>query len=89
MGKKQYTQEFKNKIVDLYNLGWTVNDLSKKYGVSVVSVYRWAKNRELSPVENNKKFICSNYKEIKKENLKLKKEVEILKKAMEILAKNA
>lgn len=87
MKVKRYSQNFKEEIVEQYNLGWTVSNLSKKYEVSEVSVYRWIK--EFSNNKSNKsEWIHRNYNEIQQENVRLKQEVEILKKAVEIISKN-
>ena len=47
--KTQYTEEFKQQIVDLYNSGTnTVKNLSSEYGISTVTIYEWIK--KLSPI---------------------------------------
>lgn len=87
MKVKRYSQDFKEEIVEQYNLGWTVSNLSKKYEVSEVSVYRWIKEFSNSR-STNSEWIHRNYNEIQQENVRLKQEVEILKKAVEIISKN-
>lgn len=84
--RRHYSQELKKEIVNLYNLGWAVTDLSEKYGVSGVSIYRWAK--DFPPAKANVDRSSTNFNEIQQENIRLKQEIEILKKAMEIFAKN-
>jgi transposase len=38
---KKYTEEFKQKIIHLYNLGNTINYLSMAYGVASITIYKW------------------------------------------------
>ena len=38
---KKYNAEFKSMIVELYQTGRTVKDLSREYGVSEVTIYKW------------------------------------------------
>lgn len=74
-----------NRLVELYRSGTTVGELSREYGVSEVSIYKWIKG--LSPVEDSD-VTPAQIVEIQKENLRLLQEVEILKKAMTIFTKN-
>lgn len=45
---KKYNAEFKSMIVELYQTGRTVKDLSREYGVSEVTIYKWIK--QMSPI---------------------------------------
>jgi len=86
MKQKRYTKEFKETVVQLYRSGNLVSELSREYGVSEVTIYKWIKL--LSPIEgDNNGLTPADFAEIQKENLRLKQEVEILKKAMTIFAK--
>ena len=38
---KKYNSEFKSMIVELYKTGRAVKDLSREYGVSEVTIYKW------------------------------------------------
>ncbi|AYE53406.1 transposase (plasmid) [Priestia megaterium NCT-2] len=40
---KKYNDEFKKTIVGLYHAGNSVKELSSEYGVSEVTIYKWAK----------------------------------------------
>lgn len=85
MKQKRYNQEFKQTIVELYRSGTSVSDLSREYGVSEVTIYKWIKAH--SPIENGGGMTLAEIAEIQKENLRFQQEVEILKKAMTIFAK--
>lgn len=83
---KKYNNEFKKTIVDLYNSGNSVKELSGEYGVSEVTIYKWVK--EFTPIGLGEDSMTpKELVAIQKENLRLKQEVEILKKAMAIFAK--
>jgi len=85
MKQKRYNQEFKQTIIELYGSGTPVSTLSREYGVSEVTIYKWIKT--YTPIEGSDGLTSADIAEIQKENLRLKQEVEILKKAMTIFAK--
>ena len=39
--KKHYTNEFRNTLVDLYNSGKSLADLSREYGIAKSTVTVW------------------------------------------------
>ncbi|MFJ8090720.1 transposase [Lysinibacillus sp. NPDC095746] len=80
MSQKQYNKEFKQTLVELYNAGTLVNQLSSEYAVSDVTIYKWIKIH--SPIEDAEELTAAEVSSIQKENLRLKQEIEILKKAM-------
>lgn len=41
MSKKHYSKEFINQILELYEAGKTIQELSSEYGVSQTSINRW------------------------------------------------
>ena len=45
---KKYNSEFKSMGVELYKTGRSVKELSRKYGVSEVTIYKWIK--QISPI---------------------------------------
>ena len=49
----RYTDEFKKQLVDLYQAGSSVSYLSREYGISNVTIYKWIK--ELTPVKVSEK----------------------------------
>lgn len=81
---KPYNENLKKLIVNQYYSGNTVKELSNKYSVSEVSIYRWI-NR-LQSFKNNPKTHKNSV--LEKKILELKKENEILKKAIVILTKD-
>ncbi|OWZ82669.1 transposase, partial [Natranaerobius trueperi] len=38
---KNYSDDFKKTVVDLYHSGTSVKDLSSEYGVTEVTIYKW------------------------------------------------
>lgn len=46
---KKYNEDLKRMIVDLYNSGYSVKDLSSEYGVSDATIYAWIK--KFSPIK--------------------------------------
>ncbi|CAM3722090.1 transposase [Mesobacillus zeae] len=73
MKQKRYNQEFKETIVNLNRSGTPVNQLSYKYGVSEVTIYKKIKLH--SPIEGSNQMTPADISEIQKENLRLKQEV--------------
>lgn len=62
----RYTEEFKQQIIDLYNTGSSVNDLSRKYGVSYVTIYEWIKESSPIKVSENEEITSKEYEKMKK-----------------------
>lgn len=83
----RYSDEFKQQIIDLYDAGSPVLDLSREYGVATVTIYKWIK--DLSPVEVSKDETMSakEFQAMKKRIAQLEMENEILKKATAIFAR--
>ena len=83
----RYSEEFKQQIVDLYNLGSSVSYLSSEYGVTSVTIYSWIK--QLSPVKvaGKEEINSKDYEKMKKRIAELEMENEILKKATAIFAR--
>ncbi len=79
---KKYNSEFKSMIVELYKNGRTVKDLSREYGVSEVTIYKWIK--QMSPIASvdDTEMTLEEFKRMKQEMLRLQDENEILKKAI-------
>jgi len=83
----RYSEEFKQQIVDLYNSGSSVSHLSREYGVTNVTIYKWIK--ELSPIKisDKEEMTSKEYEAMKKRIAELEMENEILKKATAIFAR--
>src|SRR5699024_936590 len=77
---KRYSDDFRKMVVDLYNSGQSVRDLSREYGVSDVTIYAWIKKLSPMELEDESSVTPEDYAELKKQMLKLQQENEILKK---------
>src|SRR6056297_371142 len=73
-------------IVELYQIGSSVADLSHEYGVTKVTIYKWIKQYSEIEIDENTTVTKKEMLEIQKENKKLKEELAILKKALSIFA---
>ena len=86
-GQKQYTEEFKNTIVELYNSGKSLTELNSEYAVSKSTIISWIKKNKPVSVDKDTTITAEEYKNLLKKNAKLEEEIEILKKAMGIFAR--
>lgn len=86
-GKKRYTDEFKNTIVELYNSGNSLNDLSSEYGLAKSTIAGWIKKSKPVAVNKDKTITQADYEAMLKKMARIEEENEILKKAMAIFAK--
>ena len=99
---KKYNAEFKSMVVELYKTGRRVLELSREYGVSEVTIYKWApalrqqvstisreQIKQISPITSIDEtgITLEQIKRMKQEMLRLQEENEILKKAMTIFAR--
>lgn len=85
--QKKYTDEFKNTIVELYNSGKSLAELSSEYGISKSTINGWIKNSKPVVTLEGEVVTMKEYKALKQEMDRIKEENEILKKAMAIFAK--
>lgn len=85
--KKQYTDEFKNTIVELYNSGKTITELSSEYAVAKSTINGWVKKKKPIVIDDNTTVTASDYNKLLKKMSQLEEENEILKKAMGIFAR--
>jgi transposase len=83
----KYTSEFKQQIVKRYNSGQSVANLSREYGVSTASIYKWINQLFLAKVSEDKEVTVKEYQVMKKRIAELEMENEILKKATAIFAR--
>lgn len=86
-GQKQYTEEFKNTIVELYNAGKSLAELSSEYALSKSTITGWIKKNKPIAVDKGTTITASDYQALIKKNKQLEEENEILKKAMGIFAR--
>lgn len=85
--QKQYTDEFKKTIVELYNSGKSLAELNSEYAVSKSTITGWVKKNKPVSVDKNTTITAVEHKNLLKKNAKLEEEIEILKKAMGIFAR--
>jgi transposase len=85
--QKQYTDEFRNTLVELYNSGKSLADLSREYGISKSTVTVWINKSKPIVVDNGKNITTAEYQQMLKKIVKLEEENEILKKATAIFAR--
>lgn len=81
---QNYTSEFKEMIVSLYNKGESVESLASEYGVGKSTVYKWI---DIYAVNKETGLSKKEIEEMNREIRRLKEENTILKKAMTIFAK--
>lgn len=86
-GQKQYTDEFKNTIVELFNAGKSLAELSREYSLSKSTITVCIKKNTPIAVDKNTTITAADYQAILKKNAQLAEENEILKKAMGIFAR--
>ena len=86
-GQNQYTEEFKSTIVELYNAGKSLAELSSEYALSKSTITGWIKKNKPITVDKNTTITAADYQAILKKNRQLEEENEILKKAMGIFAR--
>lgn len=86
--QKQYTQEFREQIVELYNTGLkTFSQLESEYGVSRATLHNWVKKHAPVQISENEIITAKEYRALQKKIRELEIENEILKKATAIFAK--
>jgi len=86
-GQNKYTEEFRNTIIDLYNSGKSLAELSSEYGISKSTITGWVKKSKPIIVDKDTTITSADYQAMLKKMARLEEENEILKKAMAIFAK--
>jgi Transposase. len=79
-GQKQYTEEFKKTIVELYNSGKSLAELSSEYGLSKSTITGWVKKVKPVTVDKDTTITQEDYQKMLKRMARLEEENEILKK---------
>lgn len=85
-GQKHYTEEFKSTIIELYNSGKTLAELSSEYALSKSTITGRIKNKPVN-VDKDTTIIAADYQAVLKKMARLEEENEILKRAMGIFAR--
>ncbi|MGI2733514.1 IS3-like element ISBce13 family transposase [Bacillus cytotoxicus] len=80
MANKNFNEEFKKMVVELYHSDQSVKELSSEYGVSEVTIYKWIKKYSPIPTIDEEEMTPEDLKRMQKEMLRLKEENEIFKK---------
>lgn len=83
----RFNDDFRKMVVELYNSGQSVKDLSGEYGVSEVTIYAWIKKFSPVELEDGSSVTPDDYAKLQKQLLRLQEENEILKKAHEQFVK--
>ena len=73
----RYSDECKQQIVDLYNSGQPVLELSREYGVSTVTIYKWIKQYSSVKITYNKEITATEYETMQKRIAELEMKNEI------------
>ena len=84
---KRFSDEFKKKIVELYNSDSSVSYLSREYGVTNVTIYKWIKESSPIQISDEEQITAKEYEKLKKRIAELEMENDILKKATAIFAR--
>ena len=82
-----FNEEFKKMIVEMYDGGESVNDLSIKYEVSRPTVYNWIKQFKPIQLDDGESTDMREIVQLKREMIKLKEENEVLKKCITIFSR--
>lgn len=83
---KQYTQDFKEMMVELHNNGKSPTELSQEYDVPIKTIGKWF---TLAKKSSSTTATPDDVSDMRGELYKLKQENEILKKALGIFAKRS
>ena len=86
--KKQYTNEFKTTLVELYNSGKSLADISREYSIAKSTVSLWINKSKPIVMDNGKVITTAEYQVLLKKMARLEEENEILKKATAIFARD-
>lgn len=80
--RESYTKDFIQTIIDLYNSGKSVTDLSVEYGIKKVTIYSWINQNKPALKVDDEELSKSDIIALKKRIMELEEENEILKKAL-------
>ncbi|MCI7633230.1 MAG: transposase [Mollicutes bacterium] len=84
---KSYDEDFKKTIVNLYENGKGISELSREYGVGKSTIDSWIKKYKTIITSTGETTTNDEILKLQKKNRELEQEVEILKKAVAIFSK--
>ena len=84
---KSYDEDFKKTIVNLYENGKGISELSREYGIGKSTIDSWIKKYKTITTSTGETTTNDEILKLQKKNRELEKEVEILKKAVAIFSK--
>lgn len=84
---KTYDEEYKKTIVNLYESGKGISELSREYGMSKSVISNWIKKYKTITTSTGETTTNDEILKLQKKNRELEQEVEILKKAVAIFSK--
>ena len=84
---KCYDEDFKKTIVNLYENGKGISELSREYGVGKSTIDSWIKKYKTIITSTGETTTNDEILKLQKKNRELEQEVEILKKAVAIFSK--
>lgn len=76
-GNKRYTAEFKDTIVELYNTGKSLGELSSEYGIAKLTITGWIKKAKPVAINKNETVTQADYEAMLKKMARLEEENEI------------
>lgn len=83
----KYDEEFKKTIVNLYETGKGISELSREYGVGKSVISDWVKKYKTITTSTGETTTNDEILKLQKKNRELEQEIEILKKAVAIFSK--
>ena len=78
---KSYDEDFKKTIVNLYESGKGISDLSREYGMSKSVISSWIKKYKTITTSTGANTTNDEILKIQQKNRELEQKVEIVKKA--------
>ena len=84
---KSYDEDFKKTIVNLYENGKGISELSREYGIGKSTIDSWIKKFKTITTSTGKATNNDEILKLQKKNRELELENEILKKAVAIFSK--
>ena len=84
---KSYDEDFKKTIVNLYENGKGISELSREYGVGKSTIDSWIKKYKTIITSTGETTTNDEILKLQKKNRELEQGVEILKKAVAIFSK--